>query len=502
MTSQSATLRISNRTVIWSLTAVIALTILICLIRLSQLKVEPWPVSFVTFADTSLVALLVLLAVQQLAAKASMWSNGALILTSAILLLSVIGLLLRISLAINGSASWSEPLIGLLGLAAFFLGIEVASSPPEIDYPLAMLIWPAVLTLGLFEIVERHQLAGVPSGGPSAADWPTTLLTLLALGFLAIALTSEDLWLWRWYERRRGQALRELTILRTALPTVLALALLAFTANLSAGIALLAGGLGMLVFVGPGGFAEPASPSADPGARARPDQGVVGLQRAIRLVMAGLFCIGGFAAGALLIAIVGGAIGTPGMSTMTGMTQRTSYPYVFLYDHPRTVGPGFNYRHAAPATLAAGQDILTTLGRETGVLGILGVGLIFLVLLVSLLSLLRYQVRRSAQFAWICGLAVFIACQVLVSGLRAGRVPSPYSPGPPLLAGGSAWYIATLLALGIAIGLTLGRTTLLAGSPVRRRGTRGVPRRQIGDRSRPSHESTDPLTVDNMGTQR
>jgi hypothetical protein len=101
--------------------------------------------------------------------------------------------------------------------------------------------------------------------------------------------------------------------------------------------------------------------------------------------------------------------------------------------------------------VGAGQAILPVIARESGVAGLVGLLALFIGLLGTLF-ILSLRGRGSFGSAWMLGLAAFLGTQVLISTLRLLRVPSLYSTGPPLLAGGAAWYVATLMAIGVALG--------------------------------------------------
>jgi hypothetical protein len=361
------------------------------------------------------------------------------VLVAVVLLLSTIGMLLRISLGAHGMSTWSEPLVAAAALLLLFATAEVARrSKPGGFLPWALVA--AGLLLAACQAVIRGRLATVVPGIPSLLDWPTSLLAFTLLGLVALALTRRPPGPERWLARRLKN--RELQLPWAAVPVLAALSLLAYTASLSAAVALFAGGMGVLARTGG------ATGSGEGITDREPRSG-----RLARPVRTGLACVAGFGAGACVIALAGVAFGIRGFSHVKMLAGPATDPYALFFHYPYLFGPGWQMRtQGIDRRLGAGQVILSAIGREVGVAGLLGLLALFIVLLGALLWLGWQQQRKSFGSAWMFGLASFLGAQFLIAVLRLLRWPSLYATGPPLLAGGIAWYIATLIAVGVAIG--------------------------------------------------
>jgi len=409
----------------------------ICLVRLAQQHTVSflWPVVLPLLALSAAASILLVVgrrAGELRDRKAARWP--ALFLTTVVLLLSAIGMLARISLREHGITIWSEPLVGAVGLLALLGAAELARrySP---QWHLREVLVLAVVVLVVCEAAARYRVNGVRPGATSLLDWPTSLLAFLLLGLLGMALTRPSRPLEIWPARRRGGAYRTPW---AVLPVIASLALLAYTASLSAAAALFAGGIAALASVG-----------WRPHDRF-PDNLEVG---PVFRVRTGVACVAGFTAGAALVVLVGSALGIRGFQHVKMLASSATDPDMLFFHYPYLFGPGWPlHTQGIDRSLGAGQVILSTLGRETGLAGMTGLSILFIVLIGTLILLARRQQRASFGSAWTFGLAAFLGVQVLIAGLRLGRLPSLYSEGPPLLAGGAAWYVATLIAVGVALG--------------------------------------------------
>jgi hypothetical protein len=403
--------------------------VVVCLIRLEQRGAISWalpvvlPLLILGAVAMSLFAIL-------LRTYGGRISPGiAVILVAGVLLLSVIGMLVRLSLGARDASAWSQPLIGALGILALFVSIEVVLRYRPGSLAFAATIATAVAIVAV-QVADRPRHAAVPPGAP--ADWSTPPLVLVLLGLLAFALTTGLPQARGWSARLLAQVREwvDMGLLRLALPALIALALFAFTRNLGAAIALLCGGAGVLVGT-------------------RRDRASMARLPAVFGLLAGLLAV--FVAGAWVLTIVGTSLfRDAGFGVATVLAKGRPYPIALLNHHPKLVGAGFGYRRVGPA--GAGQAILSVIGRETGFLGLIGIGLLFIGLLGCLLWLACRQEPRSFGSAWTFGVAGMLFGQVLMAALTLLRVLPPFAPGAPLLAGGAAWYLATLIAVGIAVG--------------------------------------------------
>jgi hypothetical protein len=157
-----------------------------------------------------------------------------------------------------------------------------------------------------------------------------------------------------------------------------------------------------------------------------------------------------FAIGVWLVTLVGTQLSVPRFTLTAILGTSEPQPWALLYGRAMTFGPGFRYRHVS--TSAGGEEILTVIGRETGVAGLAAVGLLFVALLAGLFWLAgRTTQPIGSALAW--GLAMLIGTQVLLATLALLHWAPPLGPGPPLLAGGASWYVANLISIGIVIGL-------------------------------------------------
>jgi len=421
------------------------IVVAICLYRLAQRHAASslWPFVIPLLAFGAAVPTL---RVVQLRAVQQPGSRGPVtrpwlvqVLVAVILLLSAIGMLLRISLGMHGMTTWSEPLVAAVALLLLFAAAEATRrSKPGGHFPWVLVA--AGLLLAACEAVIRGRLATVVPGGPSLLDWPTSLLAFMLLGLVAFVLTRRPHRL----EGRLARQLknREFRLPWTAVPALVALALFAYTGSLSAAVPLFAAGMAVLARTG--GGAGPGEGTDDHGRRSG---------RLARSVWTGLACVAGFGAGACGIALAGTAFGIRGFSHVKMLASPTTDPYTLFFHYPYLFGPGWQmHAQGIDRRLGAGQVILSAIGREAGVAGLLGLLVLFLVLLGTLLWLGSQQQRTSFGSAWMFGLATFLGAQLLIAILRLLRWPSLYSTGPPLLAGGIAWYIVTLIAVGVAIG--------------------------------------------------
>jgi hypothetical protein len=439
---------------VFAIGAAVTFIALACLVRIAQRGAISWVSPVVLPLLILCVACASLLAVQAFADGGRAQPRIVVLLVAAVLLLSTIGMLVRLSLGVSGAGEWSQPLIGALGILTLVTSIELAQRfQPGMPGFTALLVIAMVLVTVQF--ADRPGHASVSTGAP--ASWSTPPLIFFLLGLLAVALTARlpqlperSARLLAWVRDRLGADL--LRHLLPVLPVLIALALFAFTRNLGAAIGLLAGAVGVVAGAEQRVVTRPnVSPAGSPGHRL--PRGPVSAIAIHFLAFAGriIALLAIFLAGAWVLTIVGTSLfHDAGFRFGTVLAAGQPDPIALLNHHPLLIGPGFSYRRLGPA--GAGQAILPVLGRETGFLGLLGTGLIFAGLLACLLRLAFRQEPRSFGSAWTFGLAGLVFGQVLVATLTLLRILPPFAPGAPLLAGGAPWYVATLIAIGIAVG--------------------------------------------------
>jgi hypothetical protein len=433
-----------------SLAVVISAVVAICLFRLAQRHAVSWIWPVVLPLLMFGAATSTLLVVQRRVPGLTP------LLVAIVLLLSAIGMLLRISLGKQGMSIWPEPLVGALGLLLLFAAAEFTLRFQP-GWHAREILAVALLLVAVWEASERGRLAAVSAGTPAPTDWPLSLLTFMLLGLVAGALTRPQLWLKDWCVRRLAP--RDIRMLWISLPVLAALALLAYTANLSTAVALFVGGLSMLASIPgvPAASASLDSPDAQPGDarqghRPRRQHGAPRSGPSLRATRTGLVCLGGFFLGAYFIAMAGAALDIPDFRHMKVVAGPSTDPYAFWIHYSYLFGSSWQLRLSGMSRrVGAGQAILPVIARESGVAGLVGLLALFIGLLGTLF-ILSLRGRGSFGSAWMLGLAAFLGTQVLISTLRLLRVPSLYSTGPPLLAGGAAWYVATLMAIGVALG--------------------------------------------------
>lgn len=432
----------------------IAIVTVVCLVRLIQRGAVPGT-SLLLILPVFIASLSVLcgtLAAANAATVKTPLLVYPVIVIALTILLSWIGFVTRLSLHGRGAGAWSQPLIAALGVIALFAAIELTVSyRPDGYVPRAIgLSGVLLLVAECFARPGRH--AALP-GATSPAEWPKPLLVVGLLGVLAAALASPRSWLvsaepqrWpRWVPRGLPGWLSERApdrgVRRAALPVIAALALFAFTRDFGAATVLLVGGLAVLLRADAVAF-PPRS------GRTTPRLVPIGLYRWVPALVAAA----AFAVGAWLVTLVGTQLGLPRFTMRTALGTQVSQPWALLYGHPMTIGPGFRYRDLGMGTSAGGQEILAVIGRETGVAGLTAVGVLF----IALLAVLFWLAGRTTQpigSALACGLTMLVCSQVLLATLALFHVAPPLGPGPPLLAGGASWYAATLISIGIVIGL-------------------------------------------------
>src|SRR5215467_6834071 len=257
-----------------SLAVTIMIVVAICLYRLAQRHAASslWPFVIPLLAFGAAVPTL---RVVQLRAVQQPGSRGPVtrpwlvqVLVAVILLLSAIGMLLRISLGMHGMTTWSEPLVAAVALLLLFAAAEATRrSKPGRHFPWVLVA--AGLLLAACEAVIRGRLvAFVLTRRPHRLE-----------GRLARQLKN-----------------REFRLPWTAVPALVALALFAYTGSLSAAVPLFAAGMAVLARTG--GGAGPGEGTDDHGRRSG---------RLARSVWTGLACVAGFGAGACGIALAGTA---------------------------------------------------------------------------------------------------------------------------------------------------------------------------------------------------
>jgi len=434
-----------TRSLVPALAGLVALITLVCVVRLYQRSAVP----LTALILVPLLFLATFAALHAMALRAASWSCDRrsrvlpILLLSVIALLTMIGFLTRLSLG-RGASSWSQPLVAVVGLLSLFGAIELAHMyRPSRD--IRFLAGAAAAAVVLAQLSASPGRTDVRHPATVPPGWPTPLLLICVLGLLAAALASPVSWL----VAPRPEGMPPIfagrrVLVRNTLPAVLAVGLYALTGAPSVAVAFFAGGLGVLItanrLTGPPGDRQAA----------RPAHSRAGNRAVTGPAMTGLVIL---AAGACLITAVRAAFGDGHFTPAVLAGAGKPYPAPFVRGVPAVFGPGFGYRRIGPSS--PGDAVLIVIARETGVAGLLGVGLLFLGLVGGLFWLTRPDRTRPVGSSWARGLAWLICVQVVLQTLTVllamAHGPS-VGTGPPLLAGGAYWYVATLTAIGVIIG--------------------------------------------------
>lgn len=346
------------------------------------------------------------------------------VLLTVIELISLSGVLARMALNDNRFCVMETMSAATLCVIGFFAVIQVVSW-----FPVNWLLTRHQATAALVVITAVLAVSAAPgrasvlpddAGLPSS---PAPLLAISVLGLLIAALTA-------WPEGGPPAW-------RAVVPTFTALVFFALTRDMSLSIALLAGGLAVLIVGNQPAHREVGNP-----ARRR-------LATSLRSVGIAVVL---FAVLSWPVMLAGQALGAPDFDPWHAFGYSAPRPATFFYGQGMGVGPGWRFRFVSGA--GGDADVLATIGRETGFLGLLLLLAAYIVVFGVLVLLATKIAKGTAPAALAWGLITLLLTRfTLAVATLVFPAQVALGEGPPLLADSWVGYPTALLSVAIIVGL-------------------------------------------------